>query len=81
MPGFEFAGWIGLMAPKGLPPAVRDTLRRGLVTALQQPALRASFESNGAVPAAGSEQAFRAYLTRDIERTRKAIQAGGIKPE
>lgn len=81
VPGFEFAGWIGLMAPKGLPPQVSDTLRKALVSALQQPALRESFESNGAVPAAGSAQDFRNYLTRDIERTRKAIQAGGILPE
>ena len=79
--GFEFAGWIGLMAPKGLPPQIADTLRRALVTALQQPALRESFESNGAVPAAGSAADFRNYLTRDIERTRKAIQVGGVQPE
>ncbi|MES2508953.1 MAG: tripartite tricarboxylate transporter substrate binding protein [Pseudomonadota bacterium] len=81
VPGFEFSGWIGLMAPKGLPPQVTDTLRKALVTALQQPALRESFESNGAVPAAGSPQDFRTYLTRDIERTRKAIQAGNLQPE
>ncbi|MDB5964131.1 MAG: hypothetical protein JWQ72_631 [Polaromonas sp.] len=79
--GFEFAGWIGLMAPKGLPQPIADTLRRALATALQQAALKESFESNGAVPAAGSAQDFRAYLTRDIDRTRKAIQAGGIQPE
>ena len=81
VPGFEFSGWIGLMAPKGLPPQVADTLRKALAVALQQKALRDSFESNGAVPAAGSAQDFRHYLSKDIERTRKAIQAGGIQPE
>jgi tripartite-type tricarboxylate transporter receptor subunit TctC len=81
VPGFEFAGWIGLMAPKGLPPQIADALRQALVAALRQPALREAFESNGAVPTTGSAQDFRAYLTRDIERTRKAIQAGGISPE
>jgi tripartite-type tricarboxylate transporter receptor subunit TctC len=69
------------MAPKGLPPQVSDTLRRALVAALQLPALRASFESNVAVPAAGSAEEFRSYLTRDIERTRKAIQMGGVQSE
>ncbi|MES2399767.1 MAG: tripartite tricarboxylate transporter substrate binding protein [Pseudomonadota bacterium] len=81
VPGFEFSGWIGLMAPKGLPPQVADTLRKALLVALQQKALKDSFESNGAVPAAGSAQDFRNYLSNDIERTRKAIQAGGIQPE
>ena len=69
------------MAPKGLPPEVADTLRKALAVALQQKALRESFESNGAVAAAGSAQDFRNYLTKDIERTRKAIQVGGIHAE
>jgi tripartite-type tricarboxylate transporter receptor subunit TctC len=81
VPGFEFAGWIGLMAPKGLPTQIAHVLRQALVTALKQPALREAFESNGAVTTTGTAQDFRAYLTRDIERTRKAIQAGGILPE
>ena len=79
--GFEFAGWIGLMAPKGLPAPIADALRRALAEALQQPALRESFESNGAVPTAGSAQDFRTYLMADIDRTRKAIAAGGIQAE
>lgn len=79
--GFEFSGWIGLMSAKGLPTPIADTLRRTLATALQQPVLRESFESNGAVPAAGSAEDFRDYLTRDIARTRKAIQLGGVQSE
>mgnify|MGYP006940463371 CR=1 FL=1 len=37
--------------------------------------------SQSTVPASGSAQDFLACLPRDIERTRKAIQAGGIQPE
>lgn len=81
VPGFQFAGWIGLMAPKGLPSQVADTLRQAVVSALKQPALREAFESNGAVPSTGSAQDFRAYLMADIDLTRKAIQADGIQPE
>ncbi len=81
VPGFEFSSWIGLMAPKGLPAAVTETLRQALAQALQQAALRKAFETNGAVPTASTPQEFRAYLARDIEQNRKAIQVAGIQAE
>ncbi len=81
LPGFEFASWIGLMAPRGLPPAVADTLRRALAQALQQPELRKAFEPHGAVPSPSTPQAFRDLLQRDIALNRKAIQLAGVQPE
>jgi tripartite-type tricarboxylate transporter receptor subunit TctC len=79
--GFEFSSWIGLVAPKGLPSDVAGTLRQALQQSLQLQALRQSFEANGAVPAAGSAEEFRAYLARDIEQTRNAIRIAGVQPE
>ncbi|WP_218510707.1 tripartite tricarboxylate transporter substrate binding protein [Variovorax sp. dw_308] len=79
--GFEFSSWIGLMAPKGLPPSVADTLRQALTVALQQPALRESFEANGAVPATDTGQEFRVRVERDIALNRKAIKVAGVQPE
>ncbi len=81
VPGFSFSSWIGMMAPKGLPPEVVDTLRRHITQALQQADLRKSFENNGAVPTPSSPQEFRAYLVKDIEQSRKAIQLAGVQPE
>ncbi len=81
VPGFEYGSWIGLMAPKGLPPAVADKLRKSLVTALQQAALREAFDTNGAVPTSSTAEEFRAYVTRDIEQNRKAISVAGLKAE
>jgi len=81
LPGFEFAGWIGIVAPRGLPPAISQQLRRALATALQQAALRESFDLNGAVPTASSAEEFKAFLARDIEQNRKAIRAAGVQPE
>ena len=81
VPGFEFSSWVGLIAPRGLPPAVAGTLQRLLVQVLQQPELRKAFEPHGAVPSAGTPQAFRDFLVRDIELNRKAIQLAGVQPE
>ncbi len=79
--GFEYGSWIGLMAPKGLALQVADKLRKAVVAALQQPALREAFEANGAVPMSSTSDEFRAYLTSDIEQNRKAIRTAGVKAE
>lgn len=81
LPGFEFSGWIGLMAPRGLPAGVADALRRALAQTATLPDLRKSFDTNGAVPMTNSAQEFRAYLARDIEVHKKAIQVAGVTPE
>ena len=81
VPGFEFSGWIGLLAPKGLPPAVTATLADAVAKALQQRELVAAFELNGAVPTASTPQEFRAFLQRDIAQNRKAVALAGVQAE
>lgn len=81
VPGYEFSGWIGLMGPKGLGGSVIDLLVRATADALQSRELRKSFETHGAVPMASTSPAFRAYLQRDIDVTRRAVQAAGLRPE
>lgn len=81
VPGFEFSSWIGLMAPRGLPAAITETLQRSLSQLLQQPELRKAFEPHGAVPAPGTPQQFREFLAHDIESNRRAIRLAGVQPE
>jgi tripartite-type tricarboxylate transporter receptor subunit TctC len=81
LPGFEFASWIGLMAPKGVPATVIELLSKNMALALQRPEVQKAFESNGAVPQASTPEGFRTYLTRDIEINRKAITTAGLLPE
>jgi tripartite-type tricarboxylate transporter receptor subunit TctC len=79
--GFEFTSWIGLLAPKGLPPPVVAQLRQNLSAALQQPALREAFALHGAVPNGSAGELFRDFVVRDIELNRKAIRMAGVQPE
>jgi tripartite-type tricarboxylate transporter receptor subunit TctC len=55
VPGYEAYVWMGLLAPKGTPPAVIDRLQREVVMALATPEVRnymagASIESVGSTP-------------------------------
>jgi len=81
LPGFEFTSWIGLMGPKGLPAEVSDVLRRQLTQALQTKDIKEGFAIHGAVPHSSTGEAFREFLARDIEQTRKAIRLAGVQAE
>ena len=81
LPGFEFASWIGLLAPKGTPAPVMELLGKTVATALQRAEVQKAFEANGAVAEASSPEAFRAYLARDIEINRRAVATAGLQPE
>jgi tripartite-type tricarboxylate transporter receptor subunit TctC len=79
--GFEFASWIGLMAPRGVPARVLETLAKATATALQRPELHQAFETHGAVPTASSADDFRRLVAHDMDVTRKAIAVAGLQPE
>ena len=79
--GFEFSGWIGLMGPTGLPASVVSLLNKTVVQALQSPTLAKAFETHGAIVKPSTPEEFKAYLTKDVEATRRAVQAANIKPE
>ena len=81
VPGFEFAGWIGLLAPKGLPPAISTALTETVQKALQSREVIQAFETNGAVPSSSTSAEFRRFLERDIATNKKAISMAGIQAE
>lgn len=81
VPGFEFSGWIGLLAPKGLPQAATRKLLEVTEKTVKMPELKAAFEGNGAVPVFLNPQEFHAFLVKDIELNRKAIETAGLKSE
>jgi len=81
VPGFEFAGWIGLLAPKGLPLAISTALAETVQKALQAREVIQAFETNGAVPSSSTSAEFRRFLERDIATNKKAIAIAGIQAE
>jgi tripartite-type tricarboxylate transporter receptor subunit TctC len=81
VPGFEFAGWIGLFAPKGLPLAISTALAETVQKALQTREVIQAFESNGAVPTSSTGVEFRRFLEKDIATNKKAIAIAGIQAE
>ncbi len=81
LPGFEFASWIGLMGPRGLPPSTLALLNAIAAQALKSDSLIKVLEINGAMARHTTPEGFRSFLSHDIDITRAAVQAAGIQAE
>ncbi len=81
VPGFEFNGWIGIVAPRGMPAPAVGKFRTALAGAMRVPALEATLAANGAIPHLTTPAEFRALLVHDIDATRRTMRAAGIEPE
>lgn len=78
---YEVAIWWGLLAPKGLPPAVRSAIHAAANQALADPALGRTYASEGARPSPAGAEAFPRLLHEDLGRWRQVAQAANIRAE
>jgi len=79
LPGFEYVGWYGVLAPTGTPRAIIDRLHAELVQILQIPDMRERLLADGAEPIGNTPAAFEAYLKAELERWTRVIKESGTK--
>lgn len=78
---FLLQGWSAVFAPKGTPKEIVAKLSEALRAAVSDPAVRASIEQLGAVPATaetGTPEYLGRMLKADIERWAVVIKAAGV---
>ena len=80
-PGFVSGNWYGMFVPAATPPAIVNRLHAEIVAALRTPEIREFLIGEGAEPIGSSPQVFAAYLRSEIDRYRKVVKAGNLKPE
>ena len=81
LPGYDYSGWAGLLAPKGTPAPILEKVHAALVRTVGQPALKEGFAAQGAEAVSTSPEAFREFLQRDIAATAKVVKAAGLHAE
>ena len=81
VPGFELIQWFGILAPANTPRDIIAKLRAGTVHAVQDPAIREHFISEGAEPIGSTPEEFAAVIRDDLKKWGKVIKDAGIKPE
>lgn len=74
----EVASWQAIVAPKGLPPALRDKAHAAFVEALNDPRVREQFVSIGYEIVAGTPQQFAEFQRQEYARWKSVIEAGKI---
>jgi tripartite-type tricarboxylate transporter receptor subunit TctC len=79
VPDYEMGDWIGIVAPKNLPPAVVDKLNKAINKALAVPDVRAKIEKIGTQVDAGTPEQFAAHIKSEIAKWNKVITAMDIK--
>jgi tripartite-type tricarboxylate transporter receptor subunit TctC len=78
LPGFENAGWFGLMAPAGTPREVIDRVHRDSARILNSEDFRAKLAQQGMVPVANSPVEFAAAIREESARWAKVIHERGL---
>lgn len=78
--GYEIFQWNAIFAPAGTPPEVLNKLYAGIKTAMSNPAVKQSLESEGTeVFVSSSPEAFKNFLKNDTKFWERLINSGGIK--
>ncbi len=80
-PGFELTAWISIVAPRGLPDPVRQTLVKALSDAMTTPTMAADLGKAGLDVGYEPPAAFEARVQRELPLMRKVVQQAGITPD
>lgn len=73
--------WYGIVAPKGTPSHIVNTLNQAVNTALKDPEMEKKFAQQGSVVAGGSPADFEKYLKNELTRWEQAVKASGAKAQ
>jgi len=77
---YEIAGWFGILAPTGTPPAIVQKLRDEVAKAVAAPDVITQLAEQGMVPVGSQPDAWRAYLKSELDTYTKIIKDANIKP-
>ena len=81
VPGFRYFGWNGVVAPRGVPQAVINTLNQRMKEQLATPEIRQAYLAQGEEPAYTTVDEFARLIREDYVQMGKMVKLAGIKPE
>ena len=82
VPGFDYAGWVGIVAPAGTPAAAIERFNRDLDTVLKNKEMAARLLAIGPITeGAGTVDQMGSFLQGEHLRWAKLTKEIGIQPE
>ena len=81
LPGFEYQGWYGVLAPSKTPRAVINLLARDFTQTLARAEIQQGIANQGAIAKSSNPQAFDQLVHEEIATRRKVCKAAGDKAD
>ena len=81
VPGYEVAGWYGMLAPAKTPQAIIAKLNREIVQILRTPEMRERLSADGSEPVGSTPEQFGAHIKSEVEKWNKVVKEAGIRAE
>ena len=79
VPNYLATIWLGLMAPKGTPPAITERLNAEVRKIVMNPQTVKAWEAQGAVPLTMTVPEFTRYLNQDIAKWTRIVKISGAR--
>jgi tripartite-type tricarboxylate transporter receptor subunit TctC len=79
IPGYEAYVWMGLLAPKGTPPAIVERLNRELLAVMALPDVKSYYTSHNLEIVASTSAEFGRFFRDEKERWAKVVKDTGAK--
>jgi tripartite-type tricarboxylate transporter receptor subunit TctC len=80
VPGYDSAGWSGLVAPAKTPDEIVNKVNADLVALMRDPAVLRQFEERATLAAPTTPGEFAAFIAKDMATWAEVVKATGTKP-
>jgi tripartite-type tricarboxylate transporter receptor subunit TctC len=81
LPGYEMTTWFGLVAPKGTPDAIVQTLHQAVERMLKDPVSVRRLEDAFLDLMPLTQKQFAAFVAAEFPKWEKTVRASGLQPE
>ncbi len=81
LPGFEYDGWYGILAPAKMPREIVSRLNKEISRILGSSDMRDRIAALGGVAKTSTPEAFEKLIRDEIVTRRKVFSAAGVKPD
>ncbi len=79
LPGYEAAGWSGLVAPAGTPPDIVRKINADVVAILGEPAVIERIAGLGMIADPGTPAAYAAFVAAEIAKWREVARIANVR--
>ena len=80
-PDFDVLGWLGIVAPQGLDPAIQKKINDDLKVALASESVKATLARLGMIAVGNSPDEFGRYIDSELTKFGEVIRKGNITAE